>query len=144
MPEQNESSEETIIQKKQEDAPLKKTDTKIIQTKQPPVKTRKPMSLKKALQHSDTPQIVLIKLKKITNQQKTSAIHIWTQICDYLTQQRTTVFVKGRTRESVYNELRAHYQDAAKHANSVLKKTYADIIEIITHAYENSSRNNRH
>jgi hypothetical protein len=53
-----------------------------------------PTATIKPLQHTDTPQMILTKLKEMTENTQTNARRTWAQICDYLTQQRTKNFLK--------------------------------------------------
>ena len=88
------------------------------------------------LQHTDTPQMILARLKKITKQQThTNKQAKWLEVRNYLTGQQAQDIFKDRDDRDIYNQLKEHYRTLADKTKSNLKKTYTRISEIITKAY---------
>lgn len=87
-------------------------------------------------QHTDTPQMILARLKKITKQQTHGNKQAqWLEVRNYLTRQQAQEIFKDRDDMYIYNQLKEHYQTLANKTKSNLKKTYTRISEIITKAY---------
>ena len=88
-----------------------------------------------ALQHKDTPQLVLATLKKITKDNANAKAQ-WIEIRTYLVGQQANDLFKDHDDVSIYNQLIEHYKTLKAQTKFQLHKTYTRITEIITETYK--------
>ena len=88
-----------------------------------------------ALQHKDTPQMILATLKKITKDNANAKAQ-WIEIRTYLVGQQANDLFKDHDDVSIYNQLIEHYKTLKAQTKFQLHKTYTRITEIITETYK--------
>lgn len=89
------------------------------------------------LQHTDTPQMILARLKKITKRQPHANKQTqWNEVRNYLICQQAQDLFKDHDDAYIYSHLKNHYQALADKTKSSLKKSYTRIAEIITKTYK--------
>ena len=89
------------------------------------------------LQHTDTPQMVLATLQKITKEKKQADPRAqWIEICNYLTREQAKGLLKDHDDAYIYNQIIDHYQALKAKTKSSLKRSYAQIVDIIKKSYK--------